>query len=603
MVTKIQKGWKELKAEIVDTDKCCLCGACVNFCDNLAMTPAGPAEHGMLCEEQSTCRDGFGTCYNLCPYTGTDGIPLSLLDSWVHDKVSLDSANEFNHEITIVAARYAVSNGNSDGNGGSAEAGLLIAAMRSGLIDGVLTSHLNADVPRVVTTEEDIQSIAHATAFANAPLSGISPAISAGYESLAVIGSGCEIQGLRKMQNHPAVDLEVHDLITLAIGAFCFFKPKPSRLESYLDEKNIARSTIEQIENDSNAFKYAFKAGDKTLLVPANELYDKTAKGSCASCEDGTANLADISIGAVDALPGWDMLIIRTAAGLKVYKAAIELGLLETQEVNSIIKNNLLEVTRNKFYFAAIEVIEEAGIDTRRFIFITPDIARIYKPGQFVVLWLPDVDFLPMSIERVTGDKISILVQQIGDGTAALFGKNLGDLIGIRGTYGNGWDLTKDNYLVIGGGVGIAEVTNAIDYLLENKKKVTAIFGGRTKDHLSCTNLFEESDLQTCIMTDDGSAGQKGFATDPVESLIEEKSIENIITCGPEIMMRRIFDIATEHGIPVQASLERMMKCCVGLCGTCCVGVDNDVTVCKMGPVFDQDQLAKFSQFGSYKKG
>jgi TPP-dependent indolepyruvate ferredoxin oxidoreductase alpha subunit len=71
MITKIQKGWKELKAEIVDTDKCCLCGACVNFCDNLAMTPAGPVEQGMLCEEQSTCREGFGTCYNLCPYTGT----------------------------------------------------------------------------------------------------------------------------------------------------------------------------------------------------------------------------------------------------------------------------------------------------------------------------------------------------------------------------------------------------------------------------------------------------------------------------------------------------------------------------------------------------
>jgi len=603
MHAKIQKGWKELKAEIVDTDKCCSCGACVNFCDNLVMSPAGPAEQGMLCEEQSTCRDGFGTCYNLCPYTGSSEIPLALLDGWVHDSASNDSANSFSHEISIMAARFSGTQGRSQLMHGGAEAGMLIAAMRSGIIDGVLTSHLNSDVPRVVIAEEDILAIAHATAFANAPLSGISPAISAGHESLAVIGSGCEIQALRKMQNHPAVDLEVHDLVTLAIGAFCFFKPKPSKLESFLSEKGVARSAIERIDRDSGAFKYAFKTGDDTLLVPANKLYDKTAKGSCASCEDGTASLADISIGTIDALPGWDVLVIRTATGMKVFKAAIELGLLEMQEMNSVVKNTVLEVTRNKDHFAAIETIEDAGIDIKRFTFTAPDIARNYKPGQFVVLWLPDVDFLPMSIERVAGDKIAILVQRIGEGTAALFDKQARDTISMRGPYGNGWDLSKDNYLVVGGGVGIAEVTNAIDALLQNGKKVTAIFGGKSKDYLSCEGLFNQEQFESCIVTDDGSAGQQGLATDPIEQLIQEKGIENIITCGPEIMMRKVFDIACDLGIPVQASLERMMKCCVGLCGTCCVGEENDVTICKMGPVFDQDTLARLSEFGSYKKG
>jgi dihydroorotate dehydrogenase electron transfer subunit len=603
MITKIQKGWKELKAEIVDTDKCCLCGACVNFCDNLAMTPAGPVEQGMLCEEQSTCREGFGTCYNLCPYTGTGEMPLSLLDGWVHDVASKDPDNQFHHEITVVAARYSGSQKLVSKQQGGATASLLIAAMRSGIIDGVLTSHLNADVPRVVTTDEDILAIAHATAFANAPLSGISQAISAGHESLAVIGSGCEIQGLRKMQNHPAVDLEVHDLVTLAIGAFCFFKSKPSKLESFLGQKDVTRAAIERIDHDGGAFKCTFTAGSETIVVPVNELYEKTAKGSCASCEDGTANLADISIGTVDALQGWDVLIVHTAIGMKLLKAAIEMGLLETKDINAIIKNNVLDITRNKIHFAAIESIEVASVDTKRFTFTAPGIARNYKPGQFVVLWLPDVDFLPMSIERVAGDKISILVQQIGEGTTALLARDVGDKIGIRGPYGNGWDLSKDNYLVVGGGVGIAEVTNAIDYLTNNQKKVTAIFGGQSKDHLSCAGLFDDMNLQACIMTDDGSEGQQGFATDPIETMIKENSIESIITCGPEIMMRKVFDIANGLGIPVQASLERMMKCCVGLCGTCCVGEQNDITVCKMGPVFDQDTLAKLPQFGSYKKG
>jgi dihydroorotate dehydrogenase electron transfer subunit len=104
-------------------------------------------------------------------------------------------------------------------------------------------------------------------------------------------------------------------------------------------------------------------------------------------------------------------------------------------------------------------------------------------------------------------------------------------------------------------------------------------------------------------MTDDGSAGMKGLATDPIEKFVKENGIKNIITCGPEIMMKRVVDIARALGIPVQASLERKMKCCVGLCGTCCVGANNDVAVCKMGPVFDQDKLATFPGFGTYKKG
>nr|MDO8115274.1 dihydroorotate dehydrogenase electron transfer subunit [Candidatus Sigynarchaeota archaeon] len=601
MVGTIKKGWKELKAEIVDTDKCCLCGACVNFCDNLKMTPAGPAEQGMLCAEQSTCREGFGICYNLCPYTGTGEIPLALLDKWVHDDLPRGNDNEFKHDITIVAARYAGPKTSAKLIGGGAEAGLLLAALRSSIIDGVITSHLKSDAPSVVDTEADILNIAHTTPFTNAPLAGISPALADGYEALAVVGSGCEIQALRKMQNHPRVDLEVHDLVALAIGAFCFFKPKPAKLEAFLSGNGMKRSAIEWIDHDKNAFKYAISTGGKITAYPINELYDKCAKGSCPSCADGTAGLADISVGVVDALPGWSVLVIRTSRGREVFNTAKKLRLIEVQDVNSIIKEIVLEVTRNKFHFAAIERMDKVGVDTKRFVFSVPDIARDYKPGQFVVLWLPDIDFFPMSIARVDDGMIEIIVQKVGEGTAALFSKKVGDLVGIRGPYGTGWDLTKDNYLVVGGGVGIAEVTNAIDELLKHGKKVTAIFAGRTKDHIICHD-YADKNLQACIMTDDGSSGQKGYATDPIENLVSANKIKNILTCGPEVMMKTVFDIAQKLKIPVQASIERKMKCCVGLCGTCCVGEKNDTAVCKMGPVFDQDKLSKFPQFGTYKK-
>ncbi|MBN2151578.1 MAG: dihydroorotate dehydrogenase electron transfer subunit [Candidatus Lokiarchaeota archaeon] len=602
MVGSIKKGWKELKAEIVDTDKCCLCGACVNFCDNLVMTPAGPAEHGSLCSEQVTCRDGFGTCYNLCPYTGTDELPLALLDKWVHDRPSPDTDNEFKHDVRVMAARYTAPKGTTKLPGGGAEAGLLIAALRSGIIDGVVTSHLASDVRSVLDTEDGILQAAHATAYANAPLAGISPALVDGYEALAVVGSGCEIQGLRKMQNHPAADLEVHDLVALAIGSFCFFKPKPSKFEAYLKGKGIDRSAIRWIDHDKGAFKYAIDAGDKTAVVPLNELYEACAKGSCFACSDGTAGLADISVGVVDALPGWSVLVVRTARGNQVLDAAKRLGLIETQGLNSVVKETVLEVTRNKLVFAPITAIRAEGVDMKAFTFSAPAVAKSYKPGQFVVLWLPDVDFLPMGVAHANGDLIEITVQRIGEGTGNLFKKKVGDKVGIRGPYGNGWDLSGDDYLAVGGGVGIAEVSNAIDDLVARGKRVTAILAGRTSDHVFCEDLYDGKVKQICIMTDDGSAGTRGLATDPIEKLVKENGIKNIITCGPEVMMKKVFDIARGLGVPVQASLERKMKCCIGLCGTCAVGENDDVAVCKMGPVFDQEKLARFPTFGTYKK-
>ena len=67
-------------------------------------------------------------------------------------------------------------------------------------------------------------------------------------------------------------------------------------------------------------------------------------------------------------------------------------------------------------------------------------------------------------------------------------------------------------------------------------------------------------------------------------------------------MMKKVLEIAESKNILVQASLERKMKCGVGLCGSCCIGENNDISVCKDGPIFNSEQLKKFPQFGSYSK-
>lgn len=74
------------------------------------------------------------------------------------------------------------------------------------------------------------------------------------------------------------------------------------------------------------------------------------------------------------------------------------------------------------------------------------------------------------------------------------------------------------------------------------------------------------------------------------------------MTCGPEVMMKRVLEIANVKNIEVQASLERKMKCDVGLCGSCRVGKNNDISVCKDGVIFNSAQLKKFLQFGTSSK-
>lgn len=99
------------------------------------------------------------------------------------------------------------------------------------------------------------------------------------------------------------------------------------------------------------------------------------------------------------------------------------------------------------------------------------------------------------------------------------------------------------------------------------------------------------------IVTDDGSAGVKGLAPDAVRSLLGKEVVDQIYSCGPEKMMRMVFDLAEEKRIPVEASLERPMECAIGLCGICAVG---KYLLCRDGPILDSQQLKAVSkEFGS----
>ncbi len=602
-IYKTKKGWQELEAEIIKTGKCVYCGACGAFCANISFDLAKevPIEDGS-CKEENTCRDGYGLCYNICPKTERDVIPLELLDKWVFGK---DQENILGHYIKIASVKVSDNASNLPKDSGPTTA-LLHTAMSAGLIDASITTTKDENfkpLPMIAQKVEDLGQGVGYKPSQSPTISLVGDAINKEFVNIGVVGTPCQIQALRKLQNHPGFDFEAYDLVSLAIGTFCFGTFYNQLLDEMYKEKDFIPQEIYKVEHDRERFKLKILSNSKISELYLNELYDKAIRHACFSCSDYTASFADISIGEVGSDDGWNTVIIRTEKGKEIYDLALEKGVLEEKSLEKDSEEVILDITRSKTEVCPIEKIVEHSPELKSFFVRSTRIARSYRPGNFVMLWIPDIDFLPMSISKLEGNLLEITVQKIGEGTASLFEMKVGDRIGIRGPFGNSWNYEDaTNILVTGGGAGIAAITSLIEPLKANKKNVFVAIGAKDKASLLFSDRLMELIPNTMCTTDDGSLGRKCFVTDAVENIINKENIDLILTCGPEVMMKKVLEIASTKNIEIQASLERKMKCGIGLCGSCCIGEKNDVCVCNDGPIFNSEQLKTFPQFGTYKK-
>ena len=228
----------------------------------------------------------------------------------------------------------------------------------------------------------------------------------------------------------------------------------------------------------------------------------------------------------------------------------------------------------------------------------TPSVKTIFfdrrfdaEPGQFVMVWIPGIDEIPMALSAPD----SITVQVVGDATRVLGGLHPGDMIGIRGPFGNGFS-PKGRILAVAGGVGAAPLLP----LAQRYPGLTFVLGARSVSDLLYSDILATcSDLR--IATDDGSAGYHGY----VAGLLRDMDLsryETICVCGPELMMKSVFDLLDAKGVlhNGQFSLHRYMKCGVGLCGSCCIDPDG-FCVCRDGPVFSGDILRN-SELGKHHR-
>jgi len=225
------------------------------------------------------------------------------------------------------------------------------------------------------------------------------------------------------------------------------------------------------------------------------------------------------------------------------------------------------------------------------------------KPGQFLMLWIPSVDEIPLSILDAKEDgTVSVAVKRVGEATEALHNKKAGEIIGVRGPFGNSFTPKNGRIMMIGGGTGAIPLLFLAKSLAKEKSKITFVTGAKTGEELLFldelgTQCGEEDVLVT---TEDGSYGVKGLATKPLDALLAREKFDMIYACGPEKMVQEVLSLAEKHGINLEVSLERLMRCAIGICGSCVIG---KYRVCRDGPVFNASQLREVKgEFGFWKR-
>jgi dihydroorotate dehydrogenase electron transfer subunit len=223
-------------------------------------------------------------------------------------------------------------------------------------------------------------------------------------------------------------------------------------------------------------------------------------------------------------------------------------------------------------------------------LFFQDELCSKAYPGQYAMIWLPKDEEIPMSLSSINSSGISSLtVKEVGDTTRKLCRIKVGDRIGLRGPFGKGYKLKGKTPLLVAGGSGVASLKPLAEAFIERGLKPTFVLGAKTESKLPFRSELEELLGSSLILaTDDGTCGFNGFSSQCAEVLIQEKSFDSIYVCGPELMMVSVFNYAETLDIPVQASLERFIKCAHGLCGSCAIG---PYRVCLDGPVFDSEKL------------
>ncbi len=259
-----------------------------------------------------------------------------------------------------------------------------------------------------------------------------------------------------------------------------------------------------------------------------------------------------------------------------------------------------------------VKKIQDLGAGNHLLRLASPKQAGLTRPGQFLMLkcaqGINDPPLLrrPYSIFDIwrqpkTGHPagMDILVKNVGGGSARLAGLKPGDAVQVLGPLGRPFEVPVGlgNRIrfacLVGGGVGIAALLLLARKLLEQNTHPVLFYGGRVPDDLVLREPFERLGIETHYTTEDGSMGERGQVTLPLEGFLSRyaRAGLRVYACGPWGMMKAAHNLAVRHEVPCEVSLEARMGCALGACLGCTIrawdekGEEQFLRVCQEGPV------------------
>ncbi len=239
-----------------------------------------------------------------------------------------------------------------------------------------------------------------------------------------------------------------------------------------------------------------------------------------------------------------------------------------------------------------------------------PLIAKSRKAGNFVIVRVDKKsERMPLTIADADVEKgtITLVVQEVGLSSTKLCNLSEGDNVAdIVGPLGNPTHIENFGTVICaGGGVGVAPMLPIIKALKAAGNRVLSVLAGRNKDLIIMEDDVRANSNETLIMTDDGSAGEKGVVTVGIEKFIKQEHIDKVFAIGPPIMMKFCCLLTQKYNLPTDVSLNTIMVDGTGMCGACRLTIGGKTKfVCIDGPEFDGalvDWDEMFKRMGTFK--
>ena len=249
---------------------------------------------------------------------------------------------------------------------------------------------------------------------------------------------------------------------------------------------------------------------------------------------------------------------------------------------------------------------EEAGPGYRFLVVEAPKLAAALMPGQFVHVKVPGLEASalrrPFSVFDACDGQVTVMYKIVGRGTEALAQAKPGDAVSVLGPLGRGFPVACSGVpLLVGGGYGVAPLHFLAKRQVAAGLKPILFVGGRTKGDLLALDRFAALGVDVRTATNDGSAGAKGFVTEPLDAALaalrERGAPFELFTCGPDGLLRAVAERALAAGMPGWISMDRHMVCGVGACFACIQrvrrpdGEEYNARCCVNGPVFKAEEI------------